>query len=31
MNYHIRGIASRKGVVYLEERINRQEQDGKND
>ncbi len=28
MNYHIRGIASRKGVLYLEERINRQEQDG---
>ncbi len=30
MNYHIRGIASRKGVTYLEERINRQEKDGKN-
>lgn len=31
MNYHIRGIASRRGVVYLEERINRQEQDGTNE
>jgi AcrR family transcriptional regulator len=28
MNYHIRGIASRKGVLYLEKRINREETDG---
>lgn len=26
MDYHIRGIASREGVAYLEKRINRQEQ-----